>query len=326
MIKSVESFRLLMADGQIRQVSRVENADLFPLVLGGFGLFGIIMDVTLSLTEDEVYSVSMDDMSVETYSQYFYDQVLSDPEIRMHIARISVAPDSFLKEMYALNYSVDPSAQLSEYNQLSTRERGVWISKLLFNLNRSFDWGKNAFWKLQHHHFSGKDEGDRISRNNAMRSDSAFMEYRAAGRNDLLQEYFVPVKEFTGFINSLRTLLRKEELELLNITVRYVNEDKESVLSYAQEDMFALVLLFNMPLSAEGQARSKQSIQSILDQLIIHRGTYYLPYAPFPSVEQFRTVYPRYNDLIDSKLKYDPKQLFYNYFYEQYLGEGPISQ
>jgi FAD/FMN-containing dehydrogenase len=37
---SIEWFRLLMVDGSVRRCSRTENADLFHLVLGGYGLFG----------------------------------------------------------------------------------------------------------------------------------------------------------------------------------------------------------------------------------------------------------------------------------------------
>ncbi len=39
---TVESFRLMKADGQIVGCSRTENAELFSAVLGGYGLFGNI--------------------------------------------------------------------------------------------------------------------------------------------------------------------------------------------------------------------------------------------------------------------------------------------
>ena len=38
-IDTVVSFRLLTASGQILNVSREENSELFPLVIGGYGLF-----------------------------------------------------------------------------------------------------------------------------------------------------------------------------------------------------------------------------------------------------------------------------------------------
>lgn len=49
---TVLSMRLLNAEGDILQLSPSENTELFYAVLGGYGLFGIILDVTLELTDD----------------------------------------------------------------------------------------------------------------------------------------------------------------------------------------------------------------------------------------------------------------------------------
>ncbi|MFI8715671.1 FAD-dependent oxidoreductase [Brevibacillus brevis] len=320
LIKSVESFRLLTSKGEIKQVSRTENADLFPLVLGGYGLFGIILDVTLTLTVDEIYRTTSEAMTVDEYSNYFLSQVKSNPDIHMHYARISVAPDHFLTDMYAINYTVDKTVPLLEHNTLKATEDLVIPTKLLFHLNRSFDWGKNMFWNLQQKFFQVQ-QNSVISRNNAMRSETEFMEYRGIGKNDLLQEYFIPVDQFADFVHRLKTILPQENLKLLNITVRYVNQDEEATLSYAREDMFALVCLFNVPLEEQGQSLFKKGIQRIIDEVIRHRGTYYLPYAAYPSLEQFQTIYPRYKEFFVKKDQYDPEHLFMNYFYEQYKGE-----
>jgi decaprenylphospho-beta-D-ribofuranose 2-oxidase len=320
LIKSVESFRLLTAEGQIKQVSRTENPELFPLALGGYGLFGVILDVTLSLTEDEIYRTTTKSMNVTEYTRYFLDKVQTNPGIHLHLARISVAPDSFLKEMYVTNYTVEGSIPLKAHNTLRTQEAGVLPSKLLFNVNRSFDWGKNVFWSLQKYYFS-KQQGAVISRNNAMRSESEFMDYNEAGKNDLLQEYFIPVGEFAGFVEDMKSVLQGTDLNLLNITVRYVNRDQEAVLSYAKEDMFALVCLFNTSLSDKAQSKMKQGVQQILDKVIVHRGSYYLPYTAFPSLSQFRSAYPHYAEFFNKKNGYDANHLFMNYFYEQYKGD-----
>src|SRR5207237_10295442 len=50
---TVESFRLMKADGAIVRCSRTENRELFSLVLGGYGLFGIILDADLRVVADE---------------------------------------------------------------------------------------------------------------------------------------------------------------------------------------------------------------------------------------------------------------------------------
>jgi FAD/FMN-containing dehydrogenase len=45
LIESIQTLRLLRADGEIVSVSRAENADLFRAVIGGYGLFGVVVDV-----------------------------------------------------------------------------------------------------------------------------------------------------------------------------------------------------------------------------------------------------------------------------------------
>src|SRR5258707_3394498 len=49
-ISDVESFVLVDATGTAHKCSRTENADLFRLVHGGYGLLGIVTSVQLRLT------------------------------------------------------------------------------------------------------------------------------------------------------------------------------------------------------------------------------------------------------------------------------------
>src|SRR6202011_6153475 len=49
LISNVESFTLLDAQGKKIHCSRTENAELFRLAIGGYGLFGLINTVTLQL-------------------------------------------------------------------------------------------------------------------------------------------------------------------------------------------------------------------------------------------------------------------------------------
>lgn len=98
------------------------------------------------------------------------------------------------------------------------------------------------------------------SRNNVMRSDTQFMEYDSISRVEVLQEYFVPVSEFTSYIDDLRAiLLEADDLNVLNITVRYVEKNEEAVLSYARDDMVALVILINQEDEKENPAKEPSS-------------------------------------------------------------------
>src|SRR6516162_473285 len=57
-IETVKSLRVMNAAAEIPNVSRLENSELFSLVIGGYGLFGVVLTADIQLTEDDVYKKS----------------------------------------------------------------------------------------------------------------------------------------------------------------------------------------------------------------------------------------------------------------------------
>lgn len=318
LIETVESFRLLNAQGKVFNVSRNENSELFNLVIGGYGLFGVILDVTLQLTHDELYQVKTESITYDEYSSYFTKNVLQKNDVKMHLARISVAPDSYLTEMYVTDYSTaDDQSQLGNYTTLK-RESIIAIPKFFLGLSRTNECGEIVFWDTQKK-YSERIDGTYISRNNVMRSDSLFMDYNSANKTEVLQEYFVPVNQYSAFIDDLRnTLIDEKEFNMLNITVRYVGKNEEAVMSYATDDMFALVMLINQGTSEESIETTGRVIRNMIDVTLKHDGTYYLPYYHYPTKEQLKEAYPRSEEFFGMKEKYDPDERFMNLFYEEY--------
>ena len=318
LIDTIESFHLLQADGSIIGVSRTKHPELFSLVIGGYGLFGVILDVTLNLTDNELYQHETIPMNYLDYSNYFRQHVQSDQTVRMHIARISVAPDHFLTDMYLTNYRLAPNQRkLDEFQKLENPDRIVALPKFSLQLARYSDWGKNLLWSTQKR-LSIQQTGKYETRNNVMRTSTDFMEYEDPYRTEILQEYFVPVDEFAPYIDDLRNVLTKDDLNVLNITVRYVEKNQQSVMSYAKEDMFALVWLINQPKSAEGIAKTQKVLRKLINVTLKYRGSYYLPYYSYPSKQELEKAYPRSKEFFQQKRLYDPDETFMNYFYKEY--------
>ncbi|MCA1053615.1 FAD-binding oxidoreductase [Rossellomorea aquimaris] len=317
LIDTVNWFRLLRADGSVIKVSRTENSEYLPLVIGGYGLFGVILDVELQLAEDQLYRMRTREMSFERYTDYFKKDVQSDGDVKMHLARISTAPNTFFEEMYVTDYLVDDHQEkLSQHSDLKG-ERFTSTTKFLLGLSRDFDWGKNAFWDMQKRFFLSRD-GDLVTRNNVMRSESEFMEYEGKDDTDILQEYFVPIDEYEVYIDDMKNYLQERDLNLINITVRYVEQNEEPAMSYSKGDMFALVLLINQGLSEKEISETGETVRGMIDITLKHGGSYYLPYYQYPTKEQMRAAYPNSDDFFDMKRKLDPKERFINQFYEEY--------
>jgi decaprenylphospho-beta-D-ribofuranose 2-oxidase len=262
--------------------------------------------------------VNSESISYDEYSSYFTKNVLQNDDMKMHLARISVAPSSYLTEMYVTDYStaVDQSI-LGDYTSLK-RESIIAVPKFFLGLSRINEWGENMFWRTQKE-YSERIDGIQISRNNVMRSDSLFMDYNSSTKTEVLQEYFVPIDQYAAYIDDLRNTLKDEkDFNLLNITVRYVGKNDEAVMSYAKDDMFALVMLINQGTSEESIETTGRVIRNMIDVTLKHDGTYYLPYYHYPTKEQLKEAYPRTEEFFEMKEKYDPDERFMNLFYEEY--------
>ncbi len=93
---TVESFRLMQADGTVVHCSRTENRELFSLALGGYGLFGIILDVELRVTANERYRLEQHVVPVDGALATF-DATINDRRgVQMVYARMNIVPETFL--------------------------------------------------------------------------------------------------------------------------------------------------------------------------------------------------------------------------------------
>lgn len=313
---TVNWFTLLQADGNVVKVSRTENSELFPYVLGGYGLFGIILEVELQLTDNELYKIETSTMEYDEYPTYFKNEVLGNKETKMHIGRISVAPDSFLDKVYSINY-LDTPREMTKSDKELKEDKSAFFPKLALGMSRGSDQGKNIFWDIQYYFIDALD-GNFETRNNVMRSESKFMEFEDRQDTQVLQEFFVPVDEFVPYIDDVREYLKYEDLNVLNITIRYVEKDDETVMNYAKEDMFAFVVLIQHGRDQGSIQHAIDVVQKWTDITLQHNGSYYLPYYPYQSKQQMKLAYPRTNEFFEKKKEVDQNGVFMNTFYKNY--------
>jgi len=320
-VDTVKSFRLLKADGSIVNVSRTENPELFKLVIGGYGLFGVILDVELELTDDEVYVQESVIIDYSELPQYFEDNIKNNPDIALLLIRPSIHtdPDSFLKETVVLTWTktdIEPEGIYDLQN-----EKNVSRDKFFFGLSRSFDWGKNLRWSLQKKFISQPGQTQLVSRNNAMRPPTApldFLIYKSSFNTDILQEYYIPTRNFKEFMDEFRTILTDDDMNVVSFTIRYVKPNNETYLSFApNEEAFAIIFMGNIKTTKKAKAKSENTIRKIVDAAIENDGTYYLTYQLAPTQEQIRAAYPALDLFLEKKLQYDPNELFMNKFYEK---------
>ncbi len=316
---TIKSFQLLLADGNIVNVSRKENADLFDLTIGGLGLFGVILEVEIELTNNDVYKQKVEILNYKDYVDNYKKFILPDPDAQFHFAMLSIAPGKdFLKEMIVTTYTKDKE----KLNNWDLREEeNISRDKFLLGLSRKYSWGKSLRWYLQKLFKDGSVKDKVISRNNVMRNPIKFLEYASSKDTDILQEYFVPLDQFVSFIDGLKRIVQQNDINLLYVGIRHVLADQEGYISYAQEDSIAVVLYVNQAISEEGKSQARLWTQQLVDLAIECKGKYYLVYQLYPTREQLHKTYPKIDELFKMKRFYDSQERFINQFYTVYSKE-----
>lgn len=157
------------------------------------------------------------------------------------------------------------------------------------------------------------------TRNSLMNEPVVTLDDRDPARTDILHEYFVAPARFAEFVAVCRDVIPASYQQLLNITLRFVNTDHDSVLAYATEPRIAAVMLFSQEQTVRGEADMARMTRELIERVLAIGGTYYLPYRPHATVDQLTRGYPRAAALAAFKRGADRDLLFRNHLWDTYL-------
>lgn len=296
------------------------------LALGGYGLFGVILDADIQLVDNEVYTLENQDLDYRDFTAYYRTRVAGDDKVGLMYARLSVSPTSYLRETAVHVYrKTDFNGQIPPI-QASTHDR---LDRFVINFSKTGGLGRWVRWTLEkrfapklhtclsRNQATVQKEACLVSRNEEMNDSMAYLKNQL-NDTDILQEYFIPQDRMPEFVDGLRSMARQDGSNLLNVTIRVVQKDGVTALPYAKQDMFAFVLYFNQRLNDKECRILRKTTVDLIDLAISLRGTFYLPYQLYYSSEQLRQAYPEIDAFFLAKQRFDPERLFSSKFYEKY--------
>ena len=312
---TVRRFRLMLADGKIVRCSRMENGELFSLVLGGYGLLGIILDVDLHVVPNRHYKVERLVFGTEDYTATLAQATTRGDDVEMVYGRLRVTADCFLKEGILNIFHREPGAGRVVTALAAPKHRT--LGRAIFRGSIGSNYGKQLRWEAERNWYPVLF-GEKFDRNALLDEPAVWFQEHGANRTDILMECFVPPQEFEPFLKELRRIVPRNKVDLLNVTVRHIQRDDDTFLRFADKEMFALVMLFNQPRTAQGDEDMAVAAREIISAALRHEGKYYLPYRLHATPEQFAQAYPQAKTFFELKRKYDPDELFQNEFYRSY--------
>ncbi len=318
-IDQVESFVLIDATGRIIECSRKKNKKLFGLVIGGYGLFGIIAQVTLRLcprvkVERVVKIVPLKNLLSEL-NKFIKNGVLyADYQYS-----IDKSSDNFLREGILPYYRPVPiTTQLSQkpikfsmeewrglYYLAHVNGREAYERYCKFYLSTS----GQVYWSdvsdltdyIKHYH-------EKVDRQLGLKHKSS----------EMITEVYVPKNKLVRFMENVRADFLKFDVSLIYGVIRLIKKDSESFLAWAKKDYACIIFNLHVDHTAQGIEKAKVNFRRIIERTIQYEGSFYLTYHRWATREQIEYCYPQFVDFLKLKLKYDPQEIFQSDWYRHY--------
>ncbi|MGE0206918.1 MAG: FAD-binding protein [Candidatus Babeliales bacterium] len=311
-ISCVKKIVMVMPDGSLKTCSREENSNLFSAALGGYGLIGIMVEVVLELTENSVLEKKTKRLKTSEYPAYFEKNIHGKNNVQLHSARLSMSPLSYLEDVLSITYF---DATQEAIDVALKKQGNATRDKIAFFLLKK-TYTANILRPFLEENII--EQNEIITRNNAMGSTIAgISEYNSSDVN-VLQEYFIPLDRYQECIKIFKKVLPDYRANVLNITIRYVPKNTESMLTYAPQDSFAFVLFINHKRTSTALENMRKMTRELINEINSIGGTYYLPYQLYATKEQLNTIYPRFKEFLSLKKNVDPEERFVNHFYMHY--------
>ena len=327
---TIVSMRVMLADGSVRTLSRTNNVDMYDLVVGGYGLFGVILDAELRLAPNDLYE---SERRVIEYTEFpdLFEEIENDPGVGLTYTHLSTSPyGSFLREGIVYLYKKTDTTvveneipPLGEISMVRLRRFVMNVSKY-GGVFQSLRWLSEKYVEpmlescsISRNQAISSGEACLVARNEPMHDSVPYLQNSLKGETDILHEYFIPRRSITAFIDGLRDVMRENEANLLNASIRAVNRER-GVLSYAPEEAFSVVLYINQSTDADGNENMRRVTSELIDLAIDLDGRFFLPYQLHYTGEQLRASYPNIEVFFALKRAYDPGELLTNTWYEKY--------
>lgn len=315
----IESLMLVNADAQVLRVSRTENAEIFRLVVGGYGLLGVITEVELRLirrqrVERVVEISSVEDLGTRIEQRRREGFLLGD---------FQFCPDEkspeFLKEgVFACYRPVTDDSPVAE--AAVKLNPGAWRGLII-----QAHTDKPGAWAAYKAHYL-RTQGQRYWHDRAQMShyDTDYEERVEAALPDLpkgslmISELYVPRARLADFMAVCADDLRQHGAQVIYGTIRFIERDEETFLPWARQDYACIVMNLRVTHTPEGSAAAQVVFRRLIDRALERGGSFFLTYHRWAAPEQMLKAYPQFPEFLRLKKQHDLSEVFQSEWYRHW--------
>ncbi|MDH3195012.1 MAG: FAD-binding oxidoreductase [Hyphomicrobiales bacterium] len=318
-ISDVESFTLVDGDGDMRTCSRRENAELFRLAIGGYGLFGVIYSVRMRLVWRRKLRRVVEILNSEDVMPAFERRIADGFLYGDFQFDINERSDGFLRRgVFSCYEPVDAATPVPPAQaELSEADWRGLIALAHTDKQRAFDIYAGHYMKT-----SGQIYWSDTHQLSIYVDDYHTALDRLTGARDpateLITEIYVPRTELPSFMADAAADFRRHTTQLIYGTVRLIERDGESVLAWARQPYACVIFNLHIVHNSLRRTQAADAFRRLIDRAIERDGSYFLTYHRYADRAQVEACYPQMPEFLKLKRQYDPAGVFQSDWYRHY--------
>ena len=316
-VGDVESFRLLDAEGELRNCSRSENPELFSLAIGGYGLFGFITSVTLRLVPRRKVQRVVEIRDVSELPAAFSRRIRDGFLYGDFQYSIDESSDGFLRRgVFSCYRPVADSTPIPEkQKELAERDWTELLTLAHTDKERAYkryagyylSTNGQVYWSDEHQ-MSIYPDGYHLSIDRRLKTTGT----------EAITEIYCERGALERFMVDAAALTRRHETEIIYGTVRLIETDKESFLAWAKKPYACVIFNLHVRHTPAAIRRAADAFRRLIDLGIKYGGSYYPTYHKYATKKQVETCYPQFAEFLKLKRKHDPAEVFQSDWYRHY--------
>ena len=318
-VDDIEALKVINHRGDLVPCSRAENRELFRLVVGGYGLFGVIYSVTLRLVPRRKLERVVEVRDVAVINEAFAERMREGYVVGDFVCSVDDASVDFLRRGVFTCYRPVPDETPPPPNQreLAAKERTELLYLAHADKAAAFSrYADFAFGTTGQLYWSDEQQMTPYPENYHRDIDRRMVSPNRA--SDPIAEVCCERAVLEPFMEDVRQLSRRERFEVVHASVRLIEPDRESYLAWARKPLACVTFHLHVEHTSTGTIRAGDAFRRLIDAGIKHGGSYYPTYHRYALRRQVDACLPQFRDFLLLKRKYDPQELFQSDWYRHY--------
>jgi FAD/FMN-containing dehydrogenase len=318
-VSDLESFVLVGPDGEPVTCSRDENAELFRLVAGGYGLFGCVYSARVRLVQRRVLERVVEVRLIEDLPALFEQRIADGFLYGDFQFATDDASDDFLRRGVFSCYRPVETSGPPPAGQRALSSDDWQRLIYLAHTDKALAWTQYSTHYLatsgqiyysDAHQFADYADGYHRALDERLGS--------AHPSTEMITEIYVPRDRLVDFMAAVAEDFRTHDVNVIYGTIRLIERDDESFLAWATDRWVCVIFNLCTGHTPELIEKAADDFRRLIDRAIERGGKYYLTYHRWATREQVETCYPQFGEFLELKRTHDPDERFQSNWYRHY--------